>query len=81
MMRQIIIHVCSISCVYHPHGRVLNALKRNNIKLFRTDLQGTIHMASDGEKICFFTEKETTEEELFTAPAWIQEESSADDAA
>ena len=68
---------------YHPHGRVLNALKKNEIKLFRTDLQGTIHMISDGEKISFTTEREAAEEDLYIAPAWVQDEqpASTDDAA
>lgn len=59
---------------YHPHGRVLNALEKQNVILFRTDLQGTIHMTSDGEKIYFDTEKTADKEALFTAPSWIQEE-------
>lgn len=59
---------------YHPHGRVLNALKTRNIHLYRTDLQRTIHMISDGKTIRFETEQNATTEELFTAPAWLQDE-------
>ena len=36
---------------------VLNALKKAGVTLFRTDLQGTVRMASDGERIVFGSEK------------------------
>jgi len=35
----------------HPHTEVLQALKERNIKLYRTDKQGTIILESDGSKI------------------------------
>lgn len=35
----------------HPSSETLSLLKRNNIKLYRTDLDGTIVMTSDGNKI------------------------------
>ncbi len=53
---------------YHPHKRVLNALKKAGVALYRTDLQGTVRMTSDGENIVFSSQRETTAEALFTAP-------------
>lgn len=35
----------------HPHAEVLNLLRREGIKVFRTDAQGTIVAVSDGKKI------------------------------
>lgn len=35
----------------HPHGEVLNLLRKKGIKVFRTDEQGTIVAVSDGKKI------------------------------
>ena len=55
----------------HPHARVLNALKKQGITLFRTDLQGTVRCVSDGEKITLTAEREAEEASLFTAPRWI----------
>ena len=43
---------------YHPHGTVLALLKKEGIRLFRTDLQGTVRCVSDGK----------TDEALFIAP-------------
>lgn len=37
----------------HPHAEVLNKLRMNGIKTFRTDEQGTVVAKSDGEKIVF----------------------------
>ena len=53
----------------HPHGRVLNALRKAGIELFRTDLQGTVRCVSDGRKVTFSTERPAGRNELFTAPA------------
>ena len=33
----------------HPHQSTLNKLKSNDIKVFRTDLMGTLHVSMDGE--------------------------------
>lgn len=33
----------------HPHQSTLNKLKTNDIKVFRTDLMGTLHVSMDGE--------------------------------
>ena len=35
----------------HPHDEILELLEDNEIKLFRTDLQGTIVVMSDGENL------------------------------
>lgn len=37
----------------HPHVEILQTLKERNIKLFRTDKQGTIILESDGKTITF----------------------------
>ncbi len=37
----------------HPHKETLKKLKRNQIEVFRTDLNGTIVATSDGERIEF----------------------------
>lgn len=37
----------------HPHDEALNRLKNNNVKLYRTDREGTIVATSDGEIISF----------------------------
>lgn len=34
----------------HPHKEILELLEKNNIKIFRTDLEGTIVLESDGGK-------------------------------
>ncbi len=43
----------------HPHQETLERLKRNNIQLFRTDLQGSIIAISDGNKITWSTNPTT----------------------
>ena len=49
---------CGDSNMYHhPHTSILKKLKENNIKLYRTDKDGTIISYSDGVKIKFKTEK------------------------
>jgi len=35
----------------HPHKETLNLIKKNNIKVYRTDLDGNIVLVSDGENI------------------------------
>lgn len=59
-----------ISCGYgnsygHPHRGPLFSLKLLGITLFRTDLQGTITMHSDGTNISFDTER-TTKRDVYT---------------
>jgi len=45
----------------HPHSQVLEALDAADVKVYRTDLNGTIVAASDGENITFTTLKNTVE--------------------
>ena len=52
--------------LFHPHKRVLNALKKAGAALFRTDLQGTVRMRSDGETVAFSTERTAAAAALFT---------------
>lgn len=40
----------------HPHKETLDTLAQFGAKIFRTDLQGTIIMKSDGEKVTFLFE-------------------------
>ncbi len=48
-MRYVIIS-CGIDNSYgHPHKEVLSYLKKNNIEYFRTDLNGTITVITDGD--------------------------------
>lgn len=37
----------------HPHNDVIARLENNNVDIYRTDLQGTIVLVSDGDKISF----------------------------
>ncbi len=37
----------------HPHDKVVERLKKHNIKIFRTDYDGTVVIGSDGEKIVY----------------------------
>jgi competence protein ComEC len=62
----------TISCeagneYHHPHPRVVDLLERNQgtIKVFRTDLQGTITAVCDGQSIEVSTEKQVTEDRLY----------------
>ena len=52
----------------HPHGRVLNLLEKKDVWVFRTDLQGTVRMASDGKQIKFSVDRWADKEALYTAP-------------
>ena len=61
-----------ISCGYgnaygHPRRGPLSSLKLLDVTLFRTDLQGTITMHSDGKTITFKTERRT-QRDLFAPP-------------
>ncbi len=42
----------------HPHDEVLARLKHYGVKVFRTDLQGTVIAVSDGESISWTLEKD-----------------------
>lgn len=57
---------------FHPHGRVLNLLKGENVWLFRTDLQGTVKCVSDGKDIKFSVDRWADKEDLYMAPAWLE---------
>ena len=50
----------------HPHGRVMNLLKKNNVWVFRTDLQGTVKCVSDGKDLKFSVERWADKEDLYT---------------
>ena len=41
----------------HPHQETLNLLKRIGISIYRTDLNGTILIETDGTDYQVFTEK------------------------
>lgn len=41
-----------------PKKATIDRLKNKNIKIFRTDIHGTVILATDGDKITAFTEKE-----------------------
>lgn len=43
----------------HPHREVMESFSRRNIKVFRTDTQGTILAESDGSKITFNVQPDT----------------------
>jgi len=41
----------------HPHKKTLDLLKKNDIKIYRTDINGTIVMVSDGSSIKVYSER------------------------
>ena len=55
----------------HPHGSVLNNLKKINAEVYRTDLQGTICCTSDGESFTFSAEKTAEAWQLYRAPSRV----------
>lgn len=55
-----IISVGKLNDYNHPHNITLKKLNRLNIKTYRTDLDGTIILSSDGENISFETLKTDT---------------------
>jgi competence protein ComEC len=64
--------VITISCgagndYHHPHPRLMNALDQagDSIRIFRTDLEGTITAVSDGKTIEMTAEREITGERLY----------------
>ena len=57
---------------FHPHGRVLNLLKVNDVWLFRTDLQGTVKCVSDGQELKFSVDRWANKDDLYAAPGWEQ---------
>lgn len=55
-----IISVGKLNDYNHPHNITIKKLNRLNIKTYRTDLDGTIILSSDGENISFETLKTDT---------------------
>ncbi|NLT95249.1 MAG: MBL fold metallo-hydrolase [Clostridia bacterium] len=51
----------------HPHREILERLEKNNIKVFRTDLEGTIIAVSNGKEIIFNVERTATASSQETA--------------
>lgn len=41
----------------HPHRRLLELLKKHDVKIYRTDEDGTVVARSDGKKVTFETER------------------------
>ncbi len=55
--------IALITCGYnnsynHPHSATLQTLKRNEVKVYRSDLNGEIVLTSDGTTVTVVTEKE-----------------------
>lgn len=43
---------CGVDNEYgHPHDEVMDAMNEYNVEIYRTDIEGTIHLVSDGIKI------------------------------
>lgn len=63
--------IYTISCAvgnsyHHPHPSVVQMLKRQSgIKVYRTDLQGTITANCDGQRIQMTTEKQVAQDQLY----------------
>ncbi len=63
--------IITISCAagndyHHPHPRVVNLLKRdNNVRVYRTDLEGTITALCDGNTIEMSTERQVDRAMLY----------------
>lgn len=64
--------ILTISCAagndyHHPHPKVMRMLEqdRNRIKIYRTDLEGTITAVCDGHHIEMSTEKQVAGERLY----------------
>lgn len=69
-LRKVSPKVSVISCgannpYYHPHGTVLNRLREVGSELYRTDLNGSIQITSDGKTFSVITERTADEEELW----------------
>lgn len=55
-----------------------SAGSKENVFVFRTDLQGTVRMVSDGEKIQFSVDRWANREKLYMSPALGQEGTGSD---
>ncbi len=58
-----IISVATINDYHHPHDITLKKLNELNVKIYRTDKDGTIVLSSDGENYYFKTMKTDTNSE------------------
>ncbi|MCR5421033.1 MAG: MBL fold metallo-hydrolase [Lachnospiraceae bacterium] len=54
-----VISVSADNSYGHPANEVLTQLNRRNVQVYRTDLQGDIHLFSDGKTVTFSTEKKS----------------------
>ena len=59
---------------FHPHGRVLRLLEKENVWLFRTDLQGTVRCVSDGTEFTFSVDRWASKESLYASPGSAQDQ-------
>ena len=50
----------------HPTQETLNRLRKDKVKVYRTDLQGVIKIISDGEKYRIYTQRKAKQAVLFT---------------
>ena len=53
----------------HPHKEILDRIQKNNVKVYRTDLDGTVVATSDGKDITFTQSKEQIDENSSTTDA------------
>lgn len=70
-LREIMPEIAVISCgegnpYGHPTENVLSRLRDAEVTVYRTDLHGDITISYDGKEWCVSTEKEVTEEDVFT---------------
>jgi competence protein ComEC len=61
-----IISVGADNKFHHPTVAALNRLKAAGVRLYRTDLQGEIHISTDGNSYEITTDKTATQTALFT---------------
>ena len=80
--------IFTISCAvgndyHHPHPKVMSLLEKDKktIKVYRTDLQGTITAVCDGKTIEMSTEKQASEAQLYMIGDEVAGKSATDGAA
>ena len=50
---------CGLNNSYHhPHPSVVKTLKENDVKIYRTDKNGTVYIGTDGEKLFCYTNEQ-----------------------